>query len=82
MSQAEVGPTRTPSTDGHCSICGDEATIARVTSIDFAMGTAEVTRDSCTSTVSIDLLDGLALGGLVLVHMGFAISLVNEGSLE
>ena len=81
MSHA-TGPTCVPSADGHCSICGDEAKIARVMVIDRITGTADVTSDGCTTTVGIDLLDGVTLGALVLVHMGFAISLVSDGGLE
>ena len=81
MSHA-TGPTSVPSADGHCSICGDDATIARVIAIDRITGTADVTSDGCTTTVGIDQLDDVALGALVLVHMGFAISLVSDGSLE
>lgn len=72
-------PTCTPTGDGHCSICGDEATLARVVGIDHASGTAQVTHDGLTSTVAIDLVDAIALGDAVLVHMGFAIGRVDAG---
>ena len=81
MSHA-TGPTCIPSADGHCSICSDDATIARVIAIDRIAGTADVTSDGCTTTVGIDLLDGVALGALVLVHMGFAISFVSDGAVS
>ena len=64
--------------DGYCSICGDEATLARVVVIDAASGTADVSHDGSTSRVAIDLVDDLAVGDAVLVHMGFAIARVER----
>lgn len=69
--------TCVPDAHGHCSICGDEATLVRVVAIDAAGETAEVVLGDVVSTVAIDLLDEVAVGDAILVHMGFAISRVD-----
>lgn len=71
------GATCVPDAHGHCSICGDEATLVRVVAVDAAGGTAEVVVGGVASTVAIDLLDEVAVGDAILVHMGFAISRID-----
>lgn len=80
MSDA-IGRTCVPSPDGHCSICADEATVWCVTAIDDTSATADVARDGMTMTVGVELLEHVALGDLVLVHTGFAISVIHDGSV-
>ena len=72
-----------PNADGSCSICGDEANPAVIESIDGAAGTAQV-RDSIgtSRTVALDLLDGARVGDTIMVHLGFAIERIAEGSAE
>ena len=72
-----------PNLDGPCSICGDEANPAVIESIDGAAGTAQV-RDSIgtSRTVALDLLDGARVGDTIMVHLGFAIECIAEGSAE
>ena len=69
-------PACVPTPDGPCSLCGDEATLARVIAIDPAAGSAEVIHEGVRSLVALDLLDEVAVGDAVLVHMGFAIGRV------
>lgn len=75
--------TCAPDAHGHCSICGDEATLVRVVAIDAAGATAEVVLGDVASTVALDLLDEVEVGDAILVHMGFAISRIDpEGQEE
>lgn len=73
-------PTCVPTADGHCSICGDEAMLGRVVAVDNASGTAEVVHDGATATVAIDLVEHVAVGDQLLVHLGFAIGRVADGA--
>ena len=66
-----------PSPDGHCSICGDAAVLARVVAIDGATATAEL-RDGTPTTVAIDLVENVAIGETLVVHLGFAIGRLSE----
>lgn len=63
---------------GHCALCGDEAVLARVVSVDPITGTAEVAGEGVTGPVALDLVDGVAPGDAVLVHQGFAISRMDD----
>lgn len=70
-----------PNSDGSCSICGDEASPAVIESIDAAAGTAQVLGSvGASSTVALDLLDGASVGDTIMVHLGFAIERIAQGS--
>jgi hydrogenase expression/formation protein HypC len=51
---------------------------ARVEQIDSTAGTAVVTIDKVRSTVSTALLEELAIGDYLLIHVGFALSKISE----
>ncbi len=66
----------TPSEDGHCTTCSDEALQAKVLSIDEETGLAlvEVTAEEVrTEEIDITLVENVAPGDLLLVHGGVAI---------
>jgi len=63
-----------PGPHGTCALCGDEALPGRVAALDDAEGTAEVELEGRMAVVALDLVDGVAVGDVVLVHQGFAIS--------
>lgn len=65
-----------PNADGSCSICGDVALPARVISVDSLNLAAEVADEAGSATVALDLVGAVAPGDLVLVHLGFAISVL------
>lgn len=71
-----TAPGCVPAPDGSCSLCGDEAELGRVVAIESGDGTATVRLDGGLATVALDLLDTVAVGDAVLVHMGFAIAKV------
>ena len=68
---AQPGCEVTP--DGHCTVCGDQALVARVISVDGAARAAEVELEGAVRVVALDLVDGVRPGDAVLVHQGFAI---------
>ncbi len=74
-------PICVPTPDGRCTICSDEATLAIVTELDANGGAAVVTPEGNTSTIALDLIDGVDVGDAVLVHMGFAIARVGGANL-
>ena len=70
-----------PSTPRGCAICGDEALPARVLSVDGRTHTATVLfrddgRPIGQIEAALDLVDGVSVGDVVLVHQGFVISRV------
>ena len=84
---AAAAPACDPGIPGGCAICGDEALRARVLSVDGRFDHAEVAvlrRGSGAGsasagarlTVALDLVDGVAVGDVVLVHQGFVITRV------
>lgn len=60
---------------GHCQLCGDDAVIGAVISIDSNNRSAVVAFEQTMATVALDLIDA-NVGDRVLVHMGFAIERV------
>lgn len=71
-----------------CAVCGDEAFPARVLEVRPGPRSARVillatkSEDACTSAdteleAALDLVDGVAVGDVVLVHQGFVIGLVD-----
>ncbi|MFN2398212.1 MAG: HypC/HybG/HupF family hydrogenase formation chaperone [Gemmatimonadaceae bacterium] len=71
-----------------CSVCGDEAFPARVLEVRSGPRSARVmslatrTAAACTSPdteleAALDLVDGIAVGDVVLVHQGFVIGRVD-----
>ncbi len=63
----------------HCHLCGDEAVLGRVVTIDAGSRTAVVHFTDGVATVALDLVDAV-VGDQVLVHLGFAIECVKEGA--
>lgn len=72
----------TPTADGHCITCSDEALSATVVSVNAELGSALVTVQDTTEEIDITLVDTVAPGDVVLVHGGVAIALVSEASNE
>lgn len=70
-------PVCTPGPAGRCSVCGDEAVAVRVVSIDGASDTARVEGPLEIDTVALDLVEDVAPGDRIMVHMGFAIARVD-----
>lgn len=81
---AAATPACGPAAPDGCATCGDEALQARVVGVDDAAASADVVlleggsgagpaRDGARLAVALDLVDGVAIGDLVLVHQGFAI---------
>lgn len=70
----------TPDTDGSCSICGDVALPGIVIAVNAAEKTAEVSMadQTATATVALDLVDAVAPGDSLLVHLGFAITRLDK----
>lgn len=67
----------TPSEDGHCATCSDEALQARVLRIDEETGLALVevmAEEVRTEEIDITLVDNVVPGDLLLVHGGVAIA--------
>ncbi len=72
-----------PVDPGGCALCGDEALPARVIEVRSALGVATVamlatgiaaSAAASTLDVALDLVDGVGVGDVVLVHQGFVIS--------
>ena len=57
----------------HCSVCSDAADRATVRAIDGPDAQVELDSGEC-ATVAIDLVPGVSVGDVVLVHQGVAIS--------
>jgi len=68
-----------PAADGSCSICSDEAVVGLVGRVNYATQTAEVYFEKGSEIVALDLVNDVAKGDAVLVHMGFAISRMRPG---
>ena len=68
-----------PAADGSCSICSDEAIVGIVGLVNYTAQTAEVYFEKGTEIVALDLVNDIAKGDSVLVHMGFAISRMRPG---
>lgn len=66
----------TPSEDGHCVTCSDEALQARVLRVDEETGLALVevmAEEVRTEEIDITLVENVVPGDLLLVHGGVAI---------
>lgn len=77
-------PVCVPDETGHCSVCGDEGLVGTVLELSDRGDTArvrldEASRGSREIEAALDLLDGVAPGDRIVVHMGFAIGTVREG---
>lgn len=68
-----------PAADGSCSICSDEAIVGLVGRVNYAEQTAEVYFEKGSEVIALDLVNDVAKGDTVLVHMGFAISRMRPG---
>jgi hydrogenase maturation factor len=74
MSSPSINPDNcVPNPDGSCSICADEAIPGVVESIDTTAATAQVRTGSGTGTVALDLVESVAVGDTLMIHLGFAI---------
>lgn len=67
-----TAPIRCDPASDSCHLCGDEAIVARVVSVDTTARTAIVALPEGQATVGLDFVDAVA-GDQVLVHLGFAI---------
>lgn len=76
-----------PAAPGGCALCADEALRAGVMSVDTQARMASVallgdgnagrdTADGAVIAAALDLVDGISVGDVVLVHQGFVISRV------
>ena len=70
----------TPTEDGRCITCSDEALPATVLQINQESMSALVTVREAIEEIDITLVDDLVPGDVVLVHGGVAIALVTEAS--
>jgi hydrogenase expression/formation protein HypC len=64
-----------------CPICRDEALPARVLAVDAATNMATLSTGCGESEAALDLLDGVRVGDVILVHLGVAIARLNEGDV-
>ncbi|NKN34086.1 HypC/HybG/HupF family hydrogenase formation chaperone [Marichromatium bheemlicum] len=55
---------------------------ARITAIDHASDTAEVTLDGVARSVSLALLDSAEVGDYVLIHVGYALNRIDPEEAE
>ena len=55
---------------------------ARITAIDAAADTAMVALGAVSKRISLALVDGLAVGDYVLVHVGYALNRLSEDEAE
>ena len=78
MSETTVAAnaSRCDPSSGECHLCGDEAVVGRVVSVDERSRTGTVHFPDGPVTVAFDLVDA-AIGDDVLVHLGFAIERVS-----
>lgn len=77
----EGGMYCTPSEDGPCATCSDEALQAKVLRIDEETGLALVevmAEEMRTEEIDITLVGNVAPGDLLLVHGGVAIGNANQ----
>ena len=65
--------------DEVCITCSDQLLEVVVTAVSADQGTAQATWEGAACEVSIDLLDGVAVGDHLLAHGGVALQ---RGSLE
>lgn len=63
-----------PGLDGYCALCADEGAPGRVLAVYPTTAMALVDINGASSEVAVDLLDGVAVGDTILVHLGFAIA--------
>lgn len=72
----------TPTADGHCITCSDEALVATVLRIEQENSVALVSVQEITEEIDITLVDTVVAGDQVLVHGGVAIALFTESESE
>ena len=63
--------------DDDCQLCGDVAVAGRVVGVNSRERTASVEMNDGIATVALDLVDA-GVGDWVLVHLGFAIELLES----
>lgn len=79
-------PACVPDERGRCSVCGDEGLVGEVLALgEDGMGRVRLARpgreadpDAPGESVALDLLEEVAPGDRVVVHMGFAIARIRE----
>ena len=75
-------PACVPDESGHCAICADEGRIGEVVEASGAgspAATGRVRIGDEIEEVSLALLDDVAPGEKLVVHLGFAIARLDEG---
>lgn len=70
-----------PGPDGSCAICGDEALPGRVVKL-LDNNMAAVEMNGRLVEVAIDLVDEVRVGDMLLVHLGFAIAILEPEQAE
>ncbi len=74
-TEAPQGRDQGPSdTQGECTVCGDVAVPGTVLALDPGTATATLQIGGQIRAVAVDLLDGLKVGDLILIHAGVAIA--------
>ncbi len=82
-SEAAQGRDRGPSdTEGGCTVCGDVGVPGTVLALDPGTVTATVEIEGEIRAVAVDLLDGLKVGDLILIHAGVAIARVEASKVQ
>ena len=71
-----------PTSNGHCITCSDEALQVRVLSVDGDAGVALVELGEGTEEVDVSLVEEVAPGDLLLVHGGVAIAAMKKANGE
>jgi hydrogenase maturation factor len=72
----------TPTAEGHCITCSDEALPVRVLHIDAESGLALVEVKGTTEEIDITLVDDVVPGDLLLAHGGVALGRPDEAKDE
>lgn len=80
MSSLSTGDCWSPAPDaGHCPLCSDAGVAARVVALCPEQALASVEANGERHEVAVDLLDQVAVGDALQVHLGFAIARLEEG---
>ena len=74
--------TCVPGPDGRCALCADEAVEARVIAVDAdaRLATVRVDDGRELANIALDLVDGVGEQDIVLLHQGFVIARLAEGT--
>lgn len=75
---AEIGARCGTDGEAGCAICRDEAQVAEIVELLDGGGSARVRSDGLEFEAALDLLADVRPGDRVLVHLGFALSRLEE----